>query len=44
MSFAGFYTSGGYCLSSPSDRRQAIEKTGLSCPSGRITSGPYCLQ
>lgn len=34
---------GGYCLSSPGNRRQAIEKTGPTCPSGWITSERYCL-
>ena len=40
----GFTSSGNYCLSSPSNTRQAIEKTGNSCPMGWISFGRYCLQ
>jgi hypothetical protein len=40
----GFYTSGSYCVSSPSNNRQAIPKQGSSCPLGWFSSGSYCVQ
>ena len=40
----GYYSSGSYCLSSPSNNRQAIPKQGSSCPLGWFSSGSYCLQ
>ena len=39
----GFYASGNYCLSSPSNEREAIQKTGNSCPLGWFSSGSYCV-
>ena len=40
----GFYSSGNYCLSSPSNNREAIQKTGNSCPLGYYGSGNYCVK
>ena len=40
----GFYASGNYCLSSPSNEREAIQKTGNSCPLGWFSSGSYCVK
>jgi len=40
----GFYSSGNYCLSSPSYDREAIQKTGKSCPLGWFSSGSYCVK
>jgi hypothetical protein len=40
----GFYSSGNYCLSSPSNDREAIQKTGNSCPLGWFSSGSYCVK
>jgi len=40
----GFYTSGNYCLSSPSSNREAIHKTGKSCPLGWYSAGSYCVK
>ena len=40
----GFYSSGNYCLSSPSNDREAIQKTGKSCPLGWYSSGNYCAK
>ena len=40
----GYYSSGSYCLSSPSNNRQAIPKQGSGCPLGWFSSGSYCLQ
>ncbi|NDG03238.1 MAG: hypothetical protein EB119_08635, partial [Synechococcaceae bacterium WBB_34_004] len=38
----GFYSSGNYCVSSPSNNRQVIQKTGNTCPLGWSSSGNYC--
>ena len=40
----GFYASGNYCLSSPSNERVAIQKTGNSCPLSWFSSGSYCVK
>jgi hypothetical protein len=40
----GFYSSGNYCVSSPSNNREAIQKTGNSCPLGYYGSGSYCVK
>jgi hypothetical protein len=40
----GFYASGNYCLSSPSNQREAMEKQGNSCPIGWFSSGRYCVK
>jgi hypothetical protein len=40
----GYYSSGRYCVSSPSNNRQAIPKQGSSCPLGWFGSGGYCVQ
>ena len=40
----GYYASGSYCLSSPSNEREAIKKTGNSCPLGWFSSGSYCVK
>jgi len=40
----GFYSSGNYCVSSPTNNRQVIEKSGRSCPLGWTSSGNYCAQ
>jgi len=40
----GYYASGNYCLSSPSNDREAIQKTGNSCPLGWFSSGSYCVK
>jgi hypothetical protein len=40
----GFYGSGNYCVSSPSNDREAIQKTGNSCPLGWFSSGSYCVK
>ena len=40
----GFYSSGNYCISSPSNEREAIQKTGKSCPLGWFSSGSYCVK
>ena len=40
----GYYSSGRYCVSSPSNNRQAIPKQGSSCPLGWFSSGSYCVQ
>ena len=33
-----------YCLSSPSNEREAIQKMGSSCPLGWFSSGSYCVK
>ena len=30
----GYYSSGSYCVSSPSNDREAIQKSGKECPLG----------
>ena len=40
----GFYSSGNYCVSSPSSTREAIQKVGTSCPLGWYSSGSYCVK
>ena len=40
----GFYSSGNYCVSSPSNNREAIQKQGNSCPLGWYSSGSYCVK
>jgi hypothetical protein len=40
----GFYSSGNYCLSSPSNEREAIQKSGKGCPLGWYSSGVYCVK
>ena len=40
----GFYSSGNYCVSSPSNYREAIQKWGTSCPLGWFSSGSYCVK
>jgi len=40
----GYYSSGSYCVSSPSNKRQAIPKQGRGCPLGWFSSGSYCVQ
>jgi hypothetical protein len=40
----GYYASGNYCFSSPSKEREAIQKTGNSCPPGWISSGSYWVK
>jgi len=40
----GYYSSGNDCLSSPSNNREAIEKTGKSCPLGWFSSGSYGMK
>ncbi len=40
----GYYASGNYCVSSPSNDREAIQKTGNSCPLGWFSSGSYCVK
>ena len=40
----GFYSSGSYCVSSPSNDREAIQKTGNGCPLGWFSSGTYFIK
>ena len=40
----GFYASGNDCISSASNDREAIQKTGKSCPLGWFSSGSYCVK
>jgi hypothetical protein len=40
----GFYSSGNYCLSTPSNQREAIQKVGPGCPMGWFGSGTYCVK
>jgi len=40
----GYYAPANYCVSSPSNHREAIQKIGNSCPLGWFTSGNYCLK
>jgi len=40
----GFYCSGNYCLSSPSNDREAIQKSGKGCPLRWYSSGGYCVK
>jgi hypothetical protein len=40
----GFYSSGNYCVSSPSNDREAIQKTGKFCPLGWFSSGSYSVK
>ncbi|TVS06921.1 MAG: hypothetical protein EA413_02495 [Cyanobium sp. PLM2.Bin73] len=40
----GFYASGNYCISSPSNEREVIHKSGRGCPLGYSSSGAYCVQ
>jgi len=40
----GFYSSGNYCLSTPSNQREAIQKVGHGCPMGWFGSGNYCVK
>ena len=40
----GFYSSGNYCISSPSNEREAMQKTGKGCPLGWTSSGSYCVK
>ena len=40
----GFYASGNYCVSSPSNEREAIQKTGNSCALGWFSSGSTCVK
>jgi hypothetical protein len=40
----GFYSSGNYCVSSPNSTREAIQKSGKSCPLGWYSSGSYCVK
>jgi hypothetical protein len=39
-----FYCSGNTCVSSPSNDREAIQKTGNSCPLGWFSAGSYCVK
>jgi hypothetical protein len=36
--------SGNTCVSSPSNEREAIQKTGNSCPLGWFSSGSTCVK
>jgi hypothetical protein len=41
----GYLASGSYCVpGSPSNDREAIQKTGNSCPLGWFSSGSYCVK
>ena len=40
----GFYSSGNYCVSSPSNEREAMQKTVKGCPLGWTSSGSYCVK
>ena len=40
----GYYSSGSYCVSSPSNDREAIQKIGKGCPLGWYSSGGYCVK
>jgi hypothetical protein len=40
----GYYAASGYCVSNPSNRQDAIQKTGSSFPLGWFSSGSYCVK
>jgi hypothetical protein len=40
----GFYSSGSYCISSPSNEQEAIQKSGKGYPLGWYSSGGYCVK
>ena len=40
----GFYSSGHDCVSSPSNNREAIQKTSNSCSMGWFSSGSCCVK